>query len=122
MIHVPISIGELYDKITILEIKKEKIQDENKLFNINIEYNQLQPLIKDILDIDYFNKLKNINLNIWIIEDHIRIKEKHKKFDNEFIQFARLIYIYNDERANIKKEINLKFNSSIIEEKSYEKC
>ena len=121
MIHIPISFGELYDKLTILEIKKEKIQDQDKLANIILEYNQLYPLLEDILDAEYYNKLKIINLKLWHIEDHIRIKEKNQEFDDEFIQLARSVYKCNDERAQIKREINIEFGSTLIEEKSYEK-
>ena len=121
MIYIPISYGELYDKLTILEIKKEKIQDQDKLANIILEYNQLYPLLEDILDAEYYNKLKIINLKLWHIEDHIRIKEKNQEFDDEFIQLARSVYKCNDERAQIKREINIEFGSTLIEEKSYEK-
>lgn len=119
-IKVPISIGELYDKITILIIKKERIKDEDKLKSINTELNLLQN-IYDSLEQSHelFIDLLNVNLCLWDIEDRIREKEMLKEFDEEFIQLARKVYITNDERCNIKKKINIKYNSNIIEEKSY---
>jgi hypothetical protein len=118
---VPISIGELYDKISILEIKSERIKDENKLANIIKE----QFILIDIYNIfklqhyDMFIKLKDINIKLWDVEDKLRIKEKNKIFDDEFIQLARSVYFLNDKRAEIKKEINVKYESDIIEEKQY---
>jgi len=125
MIFAPISIGELIDKITILEIKSEKINDEKKLANVKKELNILQNLC-EIYEISsnkkykqFKNDLKKINLKLWEIEDKIRIKESFKKFDDEFIDLARSVYITNDERSKIKKKINLFFNSNVVEEKSY---
>lgn len=119
---VPISLGELYDKISILEIKKDIIKDEQKLENINKELSILLKIfIKQPLDKILYNHLKSINLEIWYIEDQIRLKEKNKEFDDKFISYARKIYEKNDKRATIKKEINLKYGSNIVEEKSYEK-
>ena len=121
-IQVPISLGELYDKFSILEIKKEKIKDNNKLQNIEKEYNELNKIIKTLnFDKELYYKLKNVNLKLWDIEDKIRIKEKNKEFDNEFIKIVRNVYYTNDERSKIKNQINLKYNSNFIEEKSYEK-
>ena len=118
----PVSIGELIDKITILEIKKETMTGI-KLKNVNRELEHLRFIIndKDIdIDIELFANLKLINKRLWDIEDRIRTKEKIQEFDKEFIQIARSVYKENDLRASIKKEINQKYNSEIIEEKSYE--
>ena len=123
IINVPISVGELIDKITILEIKKDKLKNL-KLKNILKELSFLRVVLEKnsilIPDEIYF-QLKSINLKLWDIEDKIRIKEKNKEFDNEFIELARSVYLNNDRRSETKKELNIKFNSEIIEEKSYEK-
>lgn len=123
IINVPISIGELIDKITILEIKKDKLKNF-KLKNILKELSFLRAVLeKDSIFIpdEIFLQLKSINLKLWNIEDKIRIKEKNKEFDNEFIELARSVYLNNDRRSETKKELNLMFKSEIIEEKSYEK-
>ena len=108
IINAPISIGELIDKITILEIKKNKLQ-HSKLENVLKELSFLRKLMEkhqiEITD-DLFNQLKDINLILWNIEDQIRIKEKNKEFDNTFIELARSVYFKNDKRAEIKKSIN----------------
>ena len=117
----PVSIGELIDKITILEIKKETMTGI-KLKNVNRELEHLRFIIndKDIdIDIELFANLKLINKRLWDIEDRIRTKEKIQEFDKEFIQIARSVYKENDIRSSIKKEINQNFNCEIIEEKSY---
>ena len=123
IINVPISVGELIDKITILEIKKDKLKNI-KLKNILKELSFLRAVLEKnsifIPDENFF-QLKSINLKLWDIEDKIRIKEKNKEFDNEFIQLARSVYLNNDRRSETKKELNIMFNSEIIEEKSYEK-
>ena len=121
IINAPISIGELVDKITILEIKKNKLQN-SKLENVLKELSFLRKLMEkhqiEITD-DLFTQLKEINLTLWNIEDQIRIKEKNKEFDNIFIELARSVYFKNDKRAEIKKRINQLSNSEITEEKSY---
>ena len=121
IINAPISIGELVDKITILEIKKNKLQN-SKLENVLKELSFLRKLMEknqiEITD-DLFTQLKEINLTLWNIEDQIRIKEKNKEFDNIFIELARSVYFKNDIRAEIKKKINQLSNSEITEEKSY---
>ena len=123
IINVPISVGELIDKLTILEIKKDKLKNV-KLKNILKELSFLRAVLEKnnilIPDEIYF-QLKSINLKLWDIEDKIRIKEKNKEFDNEFIELARSVYLNNDRRSETKKELNIMFNSEIIEEKSYEK-
>ena len=119
----PVSLGELIDKITILEIKKEKI-DSSKLNNVLKELNYLNIVLKDInvnVDQSLIKKLKKINRVLWDIEDEIRNKEFLKNFDESFIKLARLVYLENDKRSSIKHEINSKYNSSIVEEKSYKK-
>ena len=122
----PVSPGEVIDKITILQIKYEKINNKNKLKNIKNELNLLLPLINkkkyETLEIQNLMKnLKKVNHALWNIEDNIREKEKFKEFDDEFIELARSVYKTNDKRAEIKKKINLLTKSDIIEEKSYKK-
>ena len=122
----PVSPGEVIDKITILQIKYEKINNKNKLKNIKNELNLLLPLINkkkyETLEIQNLMKnLKKVNHVLWNIEDNIREKENFKEFDDEFIELARSVYKTNDKRAEIKKKINLLTKSDIIEEKSYKK-
>ena len=121
IINAPISIGELIDKITILEIKKNKLQN-SKLENVLKELSFLRKLMAkhqiEITD-NLFTELKEINLTLWNIEDQIRIKEKNKEFDNIFIELARSVYFTNDKRSEIKKRINRLSNSEITEEKSF---
>ena len=117
----PISIGELIDKITILEIKQIYMTG-TKLKNINKEMKLLKNILQDKnleINIDLIKNLKKINKTLWEIEDNIRIKESKQEFDEEFIKLARSVYIENDKRASIKKEINQKYNSDLVEEKSY---
>ena len=123
-INVPISPGELVDKITILEIKKEFIQDINKLNNINHEYDVLMKIYNEnILKVEGVevlkSKLKDINLTLWKIEDDIRDCERDKNFNECFVELARSVYFTNDKRSKIKLEINVLLNSSLVEEKSY---
>ena len=117
----PVSLGELIDKITILEIKQINMTGI-KLKNVNKELKLLKKILQDKnleIDINLINSLKKVNNNLWEIEDNIRIKERNQQFNNEFIQLARSVYKENDKRASIKKEINQKYNSKLIEEKSY---
>ena len=120
-IFVPVSIGELIDKITILEIKKKYMIGE-KLKNVNNELKSLKIILdKEKLEIDqnlYLN-LKTINSSLWDVEDKIRMKESLKEFDDDFIELARSVYKINDQRSLIKRKINMKYNSGIVEEKSY---
>ena len=121
VINAPISIGEIFDKITIFEIKKEKLKNE-KLINVNLELKLLKKIVYDNgLNVDkkLINNLREVNNKLWNIEDKIRKKEKLKTFDNEFIEIARSVYIENDKRSEIKREINTKYNSELVEEKSY---
>ena len=125
-INIPASIGELFDKITILEIKKSKIKDENKLIFINKELHVLKKVVKSkkintrSLS-SLVKKLKNVNLKLWNVEDKLRKFEKNKQFKKDFINYARKVYYTNDKRALLKNEINLKTNSIINEVKSYER-
>ena len=124
-IEIPISVGELVDKLTILEIKKEKIKDTNKKININNEYDKLSKLetkLKNKNEEEYtklFNELKTINLKLWEIEDKIRILESETKFNEEFVELARSVYFTNDERFESKNKINKYFGSEFAEEKQY---
>lgn len=118
---IDVSIGEIVDKLSILHLKKDNITDINKLKNINKEYTYLYDIVFSKLNIsntDYLT-LYDINQKLWNIENLIRVKEMNGEFDYEFIQLARNVYKTNDVRAEIKKEINLKYNSNLIEEKSY---
>lgn len=121
MLAAPISVGELIDKITILEIKLEKIEDICALNNVKNEHTQLVQLAQPILPKigNFKNKMRHVNEEIWNIEDGVRECERNKNFDKTFIELARSVYFKNDERARIKKEINQLFNSDIVEEKSY---
>ena len=120
-----ISVGELIDKITILEIKKEKISNKEKLIEVDKELVSLNKTLKKSINdeskISSFKKdLKNINLKLWDIEDGKRSAEKNNQFDEKFIQLARNVYKFNDERAKIKLAINNALGSNIKEVKSYE--
>ena len=120
--NLPCSIGELWDKYTILLIKLKNITNKEKLKNIHIEKNHLEIFMKKFegyLFNPLFIELYNTNKKLWNIEDDIRHKEYLKQFDDEFIELSRSVYMTNDKRCDIKKEINYKFNSSIIEEKEY---
>jgi peptidoglycan hydrolase CwlO-like protein len=119
-----ISYGELIDKITILGIKTEKITDEKKLKNVYRELASLQESCNELIgnreDVSYLQKiLRKINEMLWDIEDKIRIKERLQEFDDEFIELARSVYITNDKRCAIKKQIDILLDSHITEEKSY---
>ena len=123
---VEISIGELFDKLTILEIKIDKINDPAKLENITKEWRALNDKSVNVLSIfadsDLFKKidqLKTVNEELWWVEDNIRENEKQQIFDREFVELARSVYKLNDERSEIKRQINLLTKSNIIEEKSY---
>lgn len=119
---IEVSNGEIVDKITILEIKKQNIKDPEKILNIEKEYNYLKSIVLkiNVTEIDY-KKLFDINNELWFVEDLIRIKEKNKVFDDEFIELARRVYFLNDSRAELKKNINIKTKSNFVEEKQYKK-
>jgi hypothetical protein len=122
--NIEVSHGEIVDKLTILQIKKENIIDPSKLDNIIKEYNYLLSVVENDLGISTLSpeylELLSINNELWVIEDDIRDKERVKEFDEDFISLARSVYYTNDVRAKIKKEINLKYSSGFIEEKSYQ--
>ena len=122
---VPVSFGELLDKIASLQIKSERMKDETKLANVRKELVALEKTWMahpaaghDIVQLRA--QLKAVNERLWEIEDDIRVKEKQQAFDAEFVRLARAVYFENDERARIKKDINLALGSSYVEEKSYE--
>ena len=123
---IEISNGELLDKLTILEIKLAEIKDKVKLVNIQKEFDTLNPLAKELFDNNdgqlqnLYLELASINSQLWDIEDRIRECEKAKRFDKEFIELARSVYITNDRRSEIKKIINVTTGSNLVEEKSYE--
>ena len=117
---IEVSIGEILDKISILEIKKNKIKDREKLKNINNEFNTLVESYPTYIDQLEYKDLLKINSLLWDIEDRLHLKEKNKKFDEEFIKLARDVYFTNDKRSVIKKKINIRLGSDLIEEKSYE--
>ena len=122
--NIEVSHGEIVDKLTILQIKKTNITDPIKLDNIVKEYNYLLSIVENDLDISTespeYLELLSINKELWVIEDDIRDKERVKEFDDDFIKLARSVYFTNDVRAKIKKEINLKYSSGFVEEKSYQ--
>ncbi len=124
-IFAEISVGELLDKISILEIKKKKINDKKKLIFINNEHKVLNSIKKNIKlknEVNHFYKqLKKINENLWNIENKIRKHEKLGKFDKNFISLARKVYFTNDKRSKIKLKINTFTGSNIVEMKSYSK-
>ena len=120
-----ISAGELIDKITILEIKKEKISNKEKLVEVNKELISLNETLKKSINdeskiLSFKNELKKINLKLWDIEDGKRLAEKNNRFDEKFVELARNVYKFNDERAKIKLAINNALGSNIKEIKSYE--
>ena len=125
LIKIPVSVGELFDKISILQVKKLYIKDKKKLDNIEKEYKSLSKIASKI-DSDFhkkrwYKRLVSINENLWHIENGKRSHEKAQKFDEKFITLSRDVYLYNDERARVKANINKRFNSEIVEEKSHPK-
>ena len=121
---IKISWGDLFDKLTILQIKLKNLDDKNALWNVKIEHDQILEIynsnfLQNANAKSLIADLKQINEKLWNIEDKIRDKEKNKTFDEEFIELARNVYITNDQRARIKRNINEIFGSEIIEEKSY---
>ena len=117
----PVSLGELIDKITILEIKKSKFSGD-ALNNVLHEINSLKRILEQLpiaINADLVEKLRKINSSLWDIEDQIREHERTKNFNSDFVNLARLVYQSNDLRSSIKREINITHGSSIIEEKSY---
>lgn len=127
MVEIPVSLGELIDKITILFIKRKYINDFDKLRNVNQEYDLLITKWKSLKEYSeeslghLVTSLANVNERIWFVEDAIRDHERRQDFGEDFIKLARSVYTLNDERANIKRQINLRLGSQIYEEKSYAK-
>ena len=124
-IKVPVSPGEVLDKITILEIKSERMSDPEKVANVRVELALLQETWKEFISDDVVIRglhaqLKEVNEALWEIEDDIRDKERAKEFDERFIELARAVYVTNDRRSEVKKELNLHLGSEIVEEKSYQ--
>jgi hypothetical protein len=118
---IDVSIGEIADKISILVIKNERIKDPEKLSNVQKELSLLvEAFPAEILIDKLYTELSSINLSLWSVEDNIREYERLGDFGDEFIQLAREVYITNDKRAAVKKAINIKYGSDIVEEKSYE--
>ena len=125
VIKVPVSFGEVLDKITILEIKSERIKDEAKVRNVRLELDELSATwdeaVKDQSAIaDLRKQLKAVNEELWVIEDDIRDEEAAQNFGPRFIELARAVYVTNDKRAALKKDINLALGSRFVEEKSYQ--
>lgn len=120
---IEVSNGEIIDKLTIIQIKKERITDKSKLVNLEKEYDELMKVTSSILSTDdpLYIELYKVNCELWDIEDHIRDLERKKDFGEDFISTARSVYFKNDRRSELKREINIKTSSGLIEEKSYEK-
>lgn len=125
LIQVPVSYGELIDKITILEIKSARMSDTAKLANVrhelellNATWKQAPAAATDIADL--WAQLRTVNERLWVVEDDLRILEKAQRFDAEFVRLARSVYFENDERARVKREINHRLGSTLVEEKSYQ--
>ena len=125
LIQVPVSYGELIDKITILEIKSARMSDPAKLANVrhelellNATWKQAPAAATDIADL--WAQLRAVNERLWVIEDDLRILEKAQRFDAEFVRLARSVYFENAERARVKREINLRLGSTLVEETSYQ--
>ena len=119
---VEIPNGDLVDKITILKIKQLNVMNEEKLQNIKLEYQTLKPLLEEIGMSEndrLFTDLLDVNEKLWRIEDDLRVLEKDKEFGDTFVNLARAVYFTNDERAEIKKKINLKTGYKLVEEKDY---
>lgn len=118
---IEVSIGEVLDKISILAIKLNEIKDKSKLDNVQKEFQHLSSQVSsDMFMDDLYMDLCSINRVLWDIEDKIRVCEKNSDFGDEFINLARMVYKTNDMRANVKKNINIKYNSELVEEKSYQ--
>ena len=125
ILNVPVSVGEVVDKVTILEIKSDRISDEAKLRNIRTELDQLRPMVSggvfDSAEVTaLFDGLRAVNGELWNIEDNIRAEEAAGRFGDRFVELARAVYVTNDRRAELKKKINLATGSDLVEEKSYE--
>ena len=125
LIAVPVSFGELLDKVSILQIKSERMSDPAKLANVRRELDELNATWAQAsqarVDIgELLAALKAMNERLWVIEADIRIQESRQAFDAEFVRLARAVYFENDERARLKREINIRLGSALVEEKSYQ--
>ncbi|MCX6255812.1 MAG: DUF6165 family protein [Bacteroidia bacterium] len=120
---IEVSNGEIIDKLTIIQIKLERIKGKVKLVNLKKEYDELKKISSSIIITKdpLYTELYEVNCELWDIEDHIRDLERKKDFGNDFISTARAVYFKNDKRSELKREINIKTSSGLIEEKSYEK-
>ncbi|MBG0859360.1 MAG: hypothetical protein IQL11_07615 [Bacteroidales bacterium] len=120
---IEVSNGEIIDKLTILQIKLERIKDPGKIKNLRKEFDELSRMTSSIMSTSdpLYKALYDVNCELWDIEDHIRDLERRKDFGEEFVSTARSVYIKNDRRAELKREINIRTSSGLIEEKSYEK-
>ena len=120
---IEVSNGEIIDKLTILQIKLERIKDQAKLKNLKKEFDELSQVTSSIMITTdpLYKALYEVNCELWDIEDHIRDLERKKNFGDDFVKTARSVYFRNDRRAELKKEINIKTSSGLTEEKSYEK-
>ncbi len=120
---IEVSNGEIIDKLTIIQIKLERIKDAAKLVNLKKEYDELISIAPSIIGTDdpLYKNLYDVNCELWDIEDHIRDLERKKDFGEDFIATARAVYFKNDKRSEIKREINIRTSSGLTEEKSYEK-
>jgi hypothetical protein len=120
---IEVSNGEIIDKLTIIQIKLERIRDKEKLKNLKKEFDKLSKVTSSILSTSdpLYKSLYEVNCELWDIEDHIRDLERKKDFGKDFIETARSVYFKNDRRADLKREINIRTSSGLIEEKSYEK-
>jgi hypothetical protein len=120
---IEVSNGEIIDKLTIIQIKLERIKDKAKIVNLKKEFDELSQVTSLIISTSdpLYIALYQINCELWDIEDHIRDLERKKDFGNDFVTTARAVYIINDKRSELKREINIKTSSGLIEEKSYEK-
>jgi len=120
---IEVSNGEIIDKLTIIQIKLERISDREKLKNLKREFNELSKVTSSILGTTdpLYKSLYEVNCELWNIEDHIRELERKKDFGKDFIETARSVYFKNDRRAELKREINIRTSSGLIEEKSYGK-
>jgi hypothetical protein len=120
---IEVSNGEIIDKLTIIQIKLERIRDKTKLENLQKEYKILYKASSSIISLEdpLYIALYQVNCDLWEIEDHIRDLERKKIFDSDFISTAREVYIKNDKRSELKRKINIRTSSGLIEEKSYEK-
>ena len=125
MVTVPVSVGEMIDKLSILQVKKNNVKDENKLVFINKEfellYNFSSEYLSNLETESIYHRLVEVNSNLWEVEDKLRIMEKEQRFDDEFISLARKVYFTNDERFTLKNKINLITDSEIREIKDYVK-